>query len=42
MDNVVATPHVGGVSEEAMARLADRVAAILKEFLLSGASGPRA
>jgi phosphoglycerate dehydrogenase-like enzyme len=34
MDNVVATPHVGGVSEEAMARLADRVAAILKETLL--------
>jgi phosphoglycerate dehydrogenase-like enzyme len=34
MDNVVATPHVGGVSEEALARLADRVAAILKEFLL--------
>jgi phosphoglycerate dehydrogenase-like enzyme len=34
MDNVVATPHVGGVSEEAMARLADRVAAILGEFVL--------
>ena len=34
MDNVVATPHVGGTSDEAMARLADRVAAILKEFLL--------
>jgi phosphoglycerate dehydrogenase-like enzyme len=34
MDNVVATPHVGGVSEEAMARLADRVAGILKETLL--------
>ena len=33
MDNVVATPHVGGVSEESLARLADRVAAILKEFL---------
>ena len=35
MDNVVATPHVGGTSDEAMARLADRVAEILKEFLLS-------
>jgi phosphoglycerate dehydrogenase-like enzyme len=34
MDNVVATPHIGGTSEEAMARLADRVAAILREFLL--------
>jgi phosphoglycerate dehydrogenase-like enzyme len=34
MDNVVATPHVGGVSEEAMARLADRVASILKDVLL--------
>ena len=34
MDNVVATPHVGGVSEEAMARLADRVAEILKETLI--------
>lgn len=37
MDNVVATPHVGGTSEESLARLADRVAAILMEFLLSGA-----
>jgi phosphoglycerate dehydrogenase-like enzyme len=34
MDNVVATPHIGGTSEEAMARLADRVAEILKETLL--------
>ena len=34
---VVATPHVGGTSEESLARLADRVAAILMEFLLSGA-----
>jgi len=34
LDNVVATPHVGGTSDEAMARLADRVAEILKEFLL--------
>jgi len=39
MENVVATPHVGGTSDEAMARLADRVAAILKEFLLSSQSG---
>jgi phosphoglycerate dehydrogenase-like enzyme len=38
MDNVVATPHVGGVSEEAMARLADRVASILKESLLPAAT----
>jgi phosphoglycerate dehydrogenase-like enzyme len=34
LDNVVATPHLGGVTEEAMARIADRVAAILKETLL--------
>ena len=34
MDNVVATPHLGGLTEEAMARLADRVAEILKESLL--------
>ena len=32
MDNVVATPHVGGVTDEALARIADRVAAILKEL----------
>jgi len=31
MDTVVATPHVGGVTAEAMARIADRVAAILME-----------
>ena len=37
MENVVATPHVGGTSDEAMARLADRVATILKEFLLGEA-----
>lgn len=37
---VVATPHVGGVTEEALARIADRVAAQLKEILL-GASPSR-
>jgi phosphoglycerate dehydrogenase-like enzyme len=40
MDNVVATPHVGGVSEEAMTRLADRVAEILKDFLLKDPARP--
>ncbi len=39
MDNVVATPHLGGVTREALERLADRVAAILSETLL-GASPP--
>jgi phosphoglycerate dehydrogenase-like enzyme len=34
LDNVVATPHVGGVTEEALARIADRVVAMLREFLL--------
>jgi phosphoglycerate dehydrogenase-like enzyme len=34
LDNVVATPHLGGVTGEAMARIADRVAAILREHLL--------
>jgi phosphoglycerate dehydrogenase-like enzyme len=33
LDNVVATPHVGGVSHEALARIADRVVATLTEFL---------
>jgi phosphoglycerate dehydrogenase-like enzyme len=31
MDSIVATPHVGGVTDEALSRIADRVAAILKE-----------
>jgi len=33
MDNVVATPHLGGVSDEALARIADRLATTLIEFL---------
>ena len=35
MDNVVATPHLGGVTVEALGRIADRVVAILTEHLLS-------
>jgi phosphoglycerate dehydrogenase-like enzyme len=31
---VVATPHLGGVTVEAMTRIADRVTAILRESLL--------
>jgi len=34
MENVVATPHVGGVTHEALDRIATRVAEILKEILL--------
>ena len=33
MDNVVAPPHVGGVTAEAMGRIATRVAEILKELV---------
>jgi phosphoglycerate dehydrogenase-like enzyme len=33
LDNVVATPHLGGVSDEALARIADRLAATLIEAL---------
>jgi D-3-phosphoglycerate dehydrogenase len=33
MDNVVATPHVGGVTVEALGRIADRVAEIVREHL---------
>jgi phosphoglycerate dehydrogenase-like enzyme len=38
LDNVVATPHLGGVTDEALVRLADRVAGYLREFLLSDAA----
>jgi phosphoglycerate dehydrogenase-like enzyme len=34
LDNVVTTPHLGGVTHEALARIADRVTAILEEHLL--------
>ena len=34
LDNLVATPHIGGVSVEALAQIADRVVALLKEGLL--------
>lgn len=33
LDNVVATPHLGGVTDEALHRIADRVAATLMEYL---------
>ena len=38
LDNVVATPHLGGVTDEALVRLAERVAGYLREFLLSDAA----
>jgi phosphoglycerate dehydrogenase-like enzyme len=38
LDTVVATPHLGGVTGEALARIADRVAATLMEFLDPGAA----
>src|SRR5262249_46520048 len=34
LDNVVATPHLGGLTVEALERVADQVAALLKESLL--------
>jgi D-3-phosphoglycerate dehydrogenase len=34
LDNVVATPHLGGFTQESLGRIADQVAAILKETLL--------
>jgi phosphoglycerate dehydrogenase-like enzyme len=39
LDNVVATPHVGGVTQEALARIADQVATMLREFLLGAQAG---
>ncbi len=33
LDNVVTTPHVGGVTEEALAHIADRVVSIIEEAL---------
>ena len=42
LDNVVATPHLGGVSDEALARIADRLAATLIEFLDPSSSAARA
>lgn len=33
LDNVVTTPHIGGTTFEAMARIADRVVALLRELV---------
>jgi len=35
LENVVATPHVGGATEESFVRIADRVASILHECLMA-------
>jgi phosphoglycerate dehydrogenase-like enzyme len=40
LENVVATPHLGGVTDEALNRIADRVAATLMEYLDPGAAAP--
>ncbi|HLA77225.1 MAG TPA: 2-hydroxyacid dehydrogenase [Vicinamibacteria bacterium] len=37
LDNVVTTPHVGGVTEEALGRIADRVVAIIAGSLVPAA-----
>jgi phosphoglycerate dehydrogenase-like enzyme len=37
MENVVATPHIGGLTQEALARVADQVAATLRATLLGTA-----
>jgi phosphoglycerate dehydrogenase-like enzyme len=39
LDNVVATPHVGGATEEALARTAERVVEILREGLVGAGPG---
>jgi phosphoglycerate dehydrogenase-like enzyme len=40
LDNVVATPHLGGVTDEALARIAFRLAATLIEFLDPAPAAP--
>jgi phosphoglycerate dehydrogenase-like enzyme len=39
LDTVVATPHIGGTTFESMARIADRVVALLTELVLAEAPG---